>query len=166
MGLLTSALGALGVAYLVFWAPDGEYRFNSILIAALLLGLAPLWSGIWARSAGRGFVAGFVTILIPAMVYVSATLGWGLTGLRREPGVWTIDTLMGSLAGPLGSLEGSLGPIPPVLLIAPALLGLLAAVPGAIAGAVSGRISHTRMRRARPTEPTAGSVPFAGDTAL
>jgi hypothetical protein len=137
---LGTVVGTLAAAYLVFWAPDGEYRFNSALIGSLLLILAPWWSGIWARSAARGFVAGFMTVLIPAVVYVISALGWALPGLRRDPGVWTIDMLM-------GSLEGSLG------LIAPVLLGLLAAMPGAIAGVVGGRIFPTRMRRAKSSEP-------------
>ena len=136
---LGTLLGTLGAAYLLFWAPDGVYRYNAALIGALLLVLCPWWSGIWARAAARGFVAGFFTVVIPATVYVIAALGWAAPGLHRDPGVWMIDTLMGSLAGSLG-------------LVAPIVLGLLAAVPGMIAGIVGGRIFPTRMRRGEPSE--------------
>src|SRR2546425_1175718 len=136
---LGTLLGTLGAAYLLFWAPDGVYRYNAALIGALLLVLCPWWSGIWARAAARGFVAGFFTVVIPATVYVIAALGWAAPGLHRDPGVWMIDTLMGSLAGSPG-------------LVAPIVLGLLAAVPGMIAGIVGGRIFPTRMRRGEPSE--------------
>jgi len=137
---LATVLATTGAAYLLFWAPDGPYRENSFLIGALLLVLAPVWSGMWARSAGRGFVAAFVTVGIPVTIYVVAALGWGLTDLRRVPGVYTIDAFLTSLAGSSG-------------IFVPFLLGILAAGVGAGAGIIGGRIFPTRMKHPKSSEP-------------
>jgi len=138
--LLGTAIGTIAAAYLLFWAPDGPYRENSFLIGALLLVLAPVWSGMWARSAGRGFVAAFVTVGLPVTIYVVAALGWGLTDLRRVPGVYTIDAFLTSLAGSSG-------------IFVPFLLGILAAGVGAGAGIIGGRIFPTRMKHPKSSEP-------------
>jgi len=136
---LGTAIGTIGAAYLLFWAPDGPYRYNGYLIGAFLLVLAPWWSGMWARSATRGFVAAFVTVVIPVTLYVIAALGWGLTGLRRDPGVYTIDTFLASLTGSTG-------------MVVPFLLGILAAGVGAIAGIIGGRIFPNRMKHPQSSE--------------
>jgi len=131
---LGTVLGTLGAAYLLFWAPDGTYRFNDTLIGVLLLILAPWWSGIWARSAARGFVAGFVTVLLPTIPYVVSALGIGAPGLKRNPGIGVIDALLAQIGGAAG-------------LAAPIVLGLLAAISGTIAGVIGGKIFPTRMKR-------------------
>src|SRR3989442_260453 len=59
--VLGTVIGLTGAAYLLFWAPEGPYRRNDALMGALLLVLAPWWSGIWGRSAARGLVAAFVS---------------------------------------------------------------------------------------------------------
>ena len=132
---LGTVIGLTGASYLLFWAPDGPYRQNGPLMTGLLFVLAPWWSGIWARSAKRGFVAGFVTVLIPAAFYTVSALGYGLPGLYRPPGISVMDGVIRAFSGAAG-------------LAAPIVLGIAAGIPAMIAGVIGGRIFPLRMKRA------------------
>lgn len=131
---LGTLLGTVATMYLLFASPDGLYRGNPALLAGFLLILAPWFAGMLARTVPRGYVAGLVTVALPVALYVVSALGLGLPGLRRDPGVPVIDAIIGVLPGPAG-------------LAAAAVLGLSAGLPGAIAGAVGGRIYPIRVRR-------------------
>jgi len=138
---LATVLAMTAAAYLLFWAPDGPYRTNNLLIAGLLLIIAPWFAGIFSRTASRGFVAGFLTVMVPAVFYVVAALGWGLPSLRRTPGIMAIDVFL------LSMFQGGMA------LLVPPVLGFLAGIPAAIAGVIGGRLFPIRMRRARSSEP-------------
>lgn len=135
-GLLGTALGTIGAMYLLIWAPPGPYRSNDALMAVLLV-LAPWFSGIWTRSAKRGFTAGFLTVVLPAALYAVHALGY-VTILQPAASMPLIDALLTSF----GNLA----------YIAPLALGLLAAIPGAIAGIVGGRIFPLRPRAPSPAD--------------
>lgn len=129
-GILGTAVGTAAASYLLFWAPDGPYRSNEALLGIVLFVLTPWFSGIWARSGARGAAGGFLTVLLPLLFYAISALGYGLGGLVRPPGLPTVDSLMDVFGA--------------AAVIVPAALGLLGAIPGAIAGAVGGKIFPLR----------------------
>lgn len=137
-GVLGTVLGTVAAAYALFWAPDGAYRSNEALLAVLLFVLAPWFSGIWARSAIRGAAAGFVTVFVPILLYAVSALGYGLPDLLRAPGMPTVDTFLDVFGG--------------LALIVSAALGVLGAVPGAIAGGVGGKIFPLREPEPKSTD--------------
>ena len=137
---LATVLATFGAAYLLFWAPEGAYRTNNLLVAGLLMIIAPWFGGIFSRTAARGFVAGFVTVALPAAVYTVSALGWGLGGLYRAPGVEAIDVFLVMFQGGAA-------------ILVPVVLGFLSGIPATIAGIVGGRLFPIRMKRARSSEP-------------
>ncbi len=127
-------LGILGGAYLLLWSPAVLYRDNAALDQGLLFLIVPWFAGIWARTAVRGYVAGFLSVALPAVFYVVSASGLGLPGVARPPGVYLLDGFLTHFSGTSG-------------LLVPAIVGLLTGVPGAIAGAVGGRIFPVEMKR-------------------
>jgi len=137
--VLGTVIGLTGAAYLLFWAPEGPYRKNDALMGALLLVLAPWWSGIWGRSAARGLVAAFVTVAIPVTFYVVSALNWALPDLARDPQISLITVFLDALKGPAG-------------IAVPLILGILSGIIGAIAGVIGGRIFPLQMKQSRSSE--------------
>ena len=127
-------LGILGGAYFLLWSPNVLYRDNDALNQGLLFLIVPWFAGIWARTVVRGYVAGFLAVALPAVLYVVSAAGLGLPGLARPPGVYLLDGFLSHFSGAAG-------------LLVPAVVGLLTGVSGAIAGAVGGRIFPVEMKR-------------------
>ena len=78
-GRVTWFLGALmavgGVAYLLLYAPPGEYQASAALMTLLAFGAIPFLGGLWGRSGPRGAFTGLVAVLLPALVYALAMAG-------------------------------------------------------------------------------------------
>lgn len=127
-GRITWFLGALlglgGVAYVLFYAPDGDYQNSAAGMATLAFGAIPFLGGLWGRSGPRGAFTGFLAVLVPAVLYALAITGQISAGLvstqalaaiasqGQFQGVWTYVlpfafAIAGLVAGGVGGIVGA-----------------------------------------------------------